>query len=188
MNIKEILFGSDSLTPRQENIRELAMYPIAGAFTAAANFVSFVIMDMLLIDPVYLTVFGRGIEISLVIKQFVSWVATILTAHTTNRIFVFRSHGNYFIELFGFAAARLSTFVLVEILLFSFMVNFLETRLGIPQDRVLFTVASFECVYLYLVKIANNIVLVILNFVLSKWIVFRAKGRKNIKEAEDAGQ
>ena len=53
MNVKEILFGSDSLTPRQENIRELAMYPIAGAFTAAANFVSFVIMDMLLIDPVY---------------------------------------------------------------------------------------------------------------------------------------
>ncbi len=183
MTVKELFFGSDSLTPKQENIRELAMYPFAGCFTALANFVSFVIIDMLLQNPVEVTLFGRVFELGLIIKQFVSWTATIITAHTTNRIFVFRSHGNFILELLGFALARLSTFVVIEVALFSFMVYFLENNMGIGKDEVFFTVLSFNCTYLYLVKITNNIVLIIVNFVLSKWVVFRATDkRKGFKE------
>ncbi|MCR5592476.1 MAG: GtrA family protein [Saccharofermentans sp.] len=177
MRLKEILYGSDRLKPKQEQIRQMVLYPFAGIFTALANFLSFVLMNMILHDSINVVLAGRVVDISLVIKQFVSWVATIITAYTTNRIFVFRSHGNYFLELMGFAAARLSTFVFIELLLFSFMVKWMENRLGISREALIFAVGSFKFTYIYLVKILNNIALVILNFVLSKWIVFRSSSK-----------
>ena len=177
MRLKEILYGSDRLTSKQEQIRQMVLYPFAGIFTALANFLSFVLMNLILHDAINVVLAGHAVDISLVIKQFVSWVATIITAYTTNRIFVFRSHGNYFLELMGFAAARLSTFVLIELLLFSFMVKWMENRLGISREALIFAVGSFKFTYIYLVKILNNIALVILNFVMSKWIVFRSSSK-----------
>lgn len=177
MKIKEILFGSDRLTPKQEQLREMVLYPLAGVFTALANFLSFAVMNMILTEPINVNLVGHLWDLSLIIKQFVSWVATIITAYTTNRIFVFRSHGNFILELLGFAAARLSTFLLIEIALFSFMVMWMEKHLLIPRDNLIFAIGSFDFTYIYLVKILNNIVLVILNFVLSKWIVFRSSAK-----------
>ena len=110
MTPKELFFGSDSFTNKQENLRQLVMYPFAGIFTALANFISFVIADMVLTHPIDVMAFGHAFDISLIIKQLVSWVATIVTAHFTNRMFVFRSHGSYILELLGFAAARLLSF------------------------------------------------------------------------------
>ena len=190
MTIKEVFFGSDRLTPKQENIRQLAMYPFAGIFTALANFLAFVLMDLLLVTPHTVDLFGYAFDLTLVLKQFVSWVATILTAHTTNRIFVFRSHGNYLLELLGFALARLSTFVVIEIGLFSFMVYWTESHLHISQDKVLFTLVTFNCTCLYIIKVLNNVVLVTLNFIMSKWLVFKAKDKSKAdkKEVKDVGQ
>lgn len=177
MKVKEILFGSDRLTPKQEQMREMALYPLAGIFTALANGLSFIIMNMILYNPINVDILGHSYDLCLIIKQFVSWVATIITAYTTNRIFVFRSHGNFILELLGFAAARLSTFLLIEIALFSCMVMWMENHLGIPQDKLIILIGSFEFTYIYIVKALNNIVLVIFNFVLSKWIVFRSSSK-----------
>ena len=58
MTARELFFGSDTLTPKQENIRQLVMYPFAGIFTALANFLSFVIIDFILKDPVMIHPFG----------------------------------------------------------------------------------------------------------------------------------
>ncbi|MCQ2516111.1 MAG: GtrA family protein [Saccharofermentans sp.] len=174
MTIKEVFFGGGSLTPKQEEIRQLVMYPFAGVFTAFANFTSFVVMDLLLTKAFDVAVLGYSFDLTILLKQLVSWIATILTAYTSNRIFVFRSHGNYWLELLGFALARLSTFVFVELALFAGMVMFLENSLGIDNTRVIFVIGHFNVTYLYLVKLVNNIVLVILNFVLSKWLVFRS--------------
>jgi len=181
MTVKELFFGSDSLTPKQEQLRQLVMYPFAGIFTAIANFFSFVIMDLLITKSVNVVFIGMQFDLMLILKQLVSWIATILTAYTTNRIFVFRSYGNFLLELIGFAAARLATFLAVELALFSLMVMFLENKLGIPQTDVLINIFSFKVTYLYLVKLLNNIVLVILNFVLSKWLVFR----KSLPQSSD---
>ena len=52
MTVKELVFGSDELTPKQENLRQLIMYPFAGVFTALANFVSFVIMDLIITESI----------------------------------------------------------------------------------------------------------------------------------------
>lgn len=182
MTIREVFFGSDRLTEKQENVRQLAMYPFAGVFTALANFVSFVIMDMILTGTNPMEICGYDFDLFIIIKQFVSWVATIITAYTTNRIFVFRSHGNFIIELLGFAAARLSTFLIIELALFSLMVYWTETRLGIMQGDTAFAVFGFNVTYLYVIKIFNNVVLVVMNFVLSKWLVFRAKDKTKIRK------
>ncbi|MBP5180283.1 MAG: GtrA family protein [Clostridiales bacterium] len=185
MKVKEILFGSDRLTPKQEQMREMALYPLAGIFTALANGLSFIIMNMILYNPINVDILGHSYDLCLIIKQFVSWVATIITAYTTNRIFVFRSHGNFILELLGFAAARLSTFLLIEIALFSCMVMWMENHLGIPQDKLIILIGSFEFTYIYIVKALNNIVLVIFNFVLSKWIVFRSSSKYQEMKARE---
>ena len=182
MEAKEIFFGSDRLSSKQEQIREIAMYPFAGIFTALANAVSFVLMDKILMGTAVFTVFGFNLDLFLILKQFVSWIVTILTAYTTNRIFVFRSHGNFLIELIGFAAARLSTFVIVELVLFSYMVKWVESVLEVSQFTVKWSVLGFDITYLYLVKIVNNTVLVAVNFIMSKWIVFKSTGNyENMK-------
>jgi len=181
MTPKELLFGSDSFTDKQENLRQLVMYPFAGIFTALANFVSFVIVDMLLTAPIAVMVFGYSFDLSLIVKQLVSWVATIVTAHFTNRMFVFRSHGSYILELLGFAAARLLSFFLIEVSLFTFMVYWVNLHLGLQEKDVLFSIFGFNCTCLYVIKIVNNCVLILMNFIMSKWLVFRAKdkGGKN---------
>ena len=175
MTVKELLFGSDRLTAKQENLRQLVMYPFAGVFTALANFLSFIIMDLIITESMDVSLFGHIYDASLLVKQLVSWVATILTAHYTNRLFVFRSHGNYFLELLGFAAARLFSFFAIEVSLFSFMVYWVKEHLGLDQRDVLFTLFGFKCTCLYIVKIVNNCVLIVMNYVMSKWIVFKAR-------------
>ena len=187
MTIREVLFGSDSLTPKQENMRQLVMYPFAGIFTALANFLSFVIIDFLMKEPVIIDPFGFEYDLTLIVKQFVSWVVTIITAHSTNRIFVFRSHGNYFLELLGFAAARLFTFATIEVVLFSLMVGWANSIFGLEQHSVLFSIFGFDVTCIYIVKIVSNIILIIVNFILSKWIVFKATdpSRRKGKKRED---
>lgn len=187
MTARELFFGSDNLTPKQENIRQLVMYPFAGIFTALANFLSFVIIDFILKDPVMIHPFGFEYDLTLIVKQFVSWVVTIVTAHSTNRIYVFRSHGNYFLELLGFAAARLFTFATIEVVLFSLMVGWSNSLFGLEQHDVLFSIFGFDITCIYIVKIVSNIVLISVNFIMSKWIVFRAKNpsRRKGKQTED---
>ncbi len=174
MTIREVFFGSSRFTPKQERLRQLVMYPFAGIFTAIANFVAFVLMDLLIKNSIDVVLLGNQFNSMIVLKQLVSWIATILTAYTTNRIFVFRSCGKFLVELLGFALARLSTFILIELVLFAGMVMFLEHKLGISQHQILANVGSFKVTYLYLVKIVNSIILVILNFVMSKWLIFRS--------------
>ena len=182
MKIGEILFGSDRLTAKQERIRELLMYPFAGIFTALANFVSFVIMDLILSEAIDISLFGFNYDLSLVIKQFVSWVVTIITAYITNSIFVFRNKSGHIRKLFKFAAGRLSTFLVIEVALFSFMVWLCENVLNISQDFLIFSLFGFKCTSLYIIKVLNNIVLIVMNFVVSKWLVFRIVAKDNPKK------
>lgn len=182
MTVKELVFGSDELTPKQENLRQLIMYPFAGVFTALANFISFVIMDLIITESIDISFFGHAYDSSLLIKQLVSWVVTIVTAHYTNRLFVFRSHGNYFLELLGFAAARLLSFFLIEVSLFSFMVYWVESHMGLEQRTVLFSIFGFKCTCLYVIKIVSNCVLILMNYIMSKWVVFKARNKRGKSE------
>ena len=181
MKARDVFFGSDDLTAGQERIRELLMYPFAGIFTALANFIAFVIMDLILKDPINIDLFGLNYDLGLIAKQFVSWVATILTAYVTNSIFVFRNRSGHLKKLLAFAAGRLSTFFLIEVALFSFMVYFAENVAQLPQGTVIFSIFGFNCTCLYVIKVLNNIILIVMNFLVSKWLVFRTVAQDSPK-------
>ena len=93
----------------------------------------------------------------------ISWISAVAFAYITNRIFVFESqtHGKSIIlEIIKFAGSRVATFLIQESIVF-----------------LLFDVMHFSE---YVVKIPATILVVILNYVFSRVIVFR--GRKKSDE------
>lgn len=86
-----------------------------------------------------------------------SWILAVLFAFVTNRIWVFNAKTNgkaaFFKQLVGFYGGRLLTFGVEEVLLFVFI-----------------TWLQFDSM---LVKISAQIVVVVLNYFVSKVFVFR---------------
>lgn len=103
--------------------------------------------------------FSYPLSMNELLANLISWVAAVLFAFFTNRKWVFRTHGGGVIrEMALFFGARLSTLVFEEILIFVFVTT-------LSQDAMA-------------VKILGNIAVLILNYILSKLIVFRKKDKR----------
>lgn len=93
----------------------------------------------------------------------IAWVAAVLFAFVTNRIWVFESKKHGFLpvlgELIAFAGGRVVTLLLQE-----GMIALLFTWLGLNK---------------YLVKVLAAVVVIILNYFISKLFVFRKKKDQN---------
>lgn len=92
------------------------------------------------------------------IANFVSWVCAVAFAYITSRIWVFRSHttGRKLIrEIVAFVAGRLFSFGVEEAMLLIFV-----TQLQFHATTI---------------KVIAQVVVLILNYVLSKLLVFRKK-------------
>lgn len=89
------------------------------------------------------------------IANLLSWVAAVLFAFFTNRTWVFAAKGNVLREILLFFAARLTTLGLEEVFLLIF-----TTLLGKEAMPV---------------KIVGNLLVLILNYVFSKLVVFRKR-------------
>ncbi len=87
------------------------------------------------------------------IANLLSWLAAVLFAFFTNRTWVFSTGGHFAREMLAFFGARLATLGLEELILFLFV-----TRMGLEAMWI---------------KIAGNLLVLVLNFVLSKFFVFR---------------
>ena len=84
----------------------------------------------------------------------ISWVAAVLFAFFCNRTWVFAAKGQCFWPEMGkFFASRLSTLAVEELIIFLFV-----------------TCLAFEAMA---VKIIGNIIVLVLNYLLSKFFVFR---------------
>lgn len=86
----------------------------------------------------------------------IAWTAAVAFAYITNRIFVFGSKAKgkrIILEVLNFAGSRVLTLVLQEIIVWG-----LYDKIGLSE---------------YIVKIPAAVLVVILNFILSKLIVFR---------------
>jgi len=171
--IKSILFGGSNLTPKQEKIRKIFMYLVSGGFTTVVNFLSFYIFDLLVKTEVNVSLFGSKFDLMVVLNQIIAWVLAVLTAYFTNRIFVFRSKGSIIRELLTFAGARIISFLILELGIFSLMVWICEGPMNIPQETIIFELGKFQFTYLYLVKILNCVFVMIANYVMSKLMVFK---------------
>jgi putative flippase GtrA len=108
-----------------------------------------------LVNIVSYYIFAHPLSLGVGPSTALAWVASVIFAFVTNKIIVFRAkgRGKLLYELITFFASRLATFALDLGAMMLFV-----TVLG-ANDM--------------LIKILSNIVVIILNFVLSKIIVFR---------------
>lgn len=82
-----------------------------------------------------------------------SWIAAVIFAFFTNRSFVFEARGNLLREAVSFFLSRLTTLLFEEGWIFLFV-----------------TLLTYEAMW---VKIAGSVFVLVLNYVFSKFIVFK---------------
>lgn len=130
---------------RFEKYKALILYGIFGVTTTIVNVVSYALFLFV----------GINVQIAVV----VSWLLAVIVAYLTNRVWVFNSGAVTKVELLrefiSFMIARLATLV-VEMVIIWFGVQLLN------QDPIVW-------------KIIDNIVVIILNYIISKLIVFKIR-------------
>jgi len=132
-----------------ERIQKAVRYVFFGACTTLVNFLMFGLLK-------------DGLHIELNVSNAIAVATSILFAYVTNKLFVFKSRredlGALFREMLSFFSARGVT-MLVEV----------------GAIFLIHTVLRLDEKYSFYSKGAVNVLVLILNFVFSQWIVFRNK-------------
>ncbi len=140
--------------------REKILYLIFGGLTTLLDFaISFCLYRLWQVE-------ADGAEGMLHLADAIAWMAAVLFAFVTNRRYVFQSRKKGLLpimgELFTFAGGRVATFLLQE---------------GIMA--VFVTILGWNA---YLFRILAAVLVVILNYIISKLLVFRKGKRKEQEE------
>ncbi len=145
--------------------RELISYLFWGVMTTVVSWGSYALFVKLLSGPVRLEV-----RYAIAVANFLSWVCAVLFAFVTNKLWVFNSHSwkaeTILPEFTKFIASRAAT-GLLEIVMVPLCV-----QLGLNQS--IFGIKGG------LSKIIISIVVVVLNYVLSKFMVFSSQNKKTL--------
>ena len=187
--IKTIIVGGEGLTEKQEKIRKLFMYLVSGCLTTAVNWVCYVAFDKLVKADMAVNLFGKEMSLKFIINQIVCWIIAVLVAYFLNRVTVFRSKGNIARELLSFAGARVISFLVLELGLYSLMIWICVAITGKPIDTPMTTFhifsKSFDFTYEYLVKLINAVFIIIANYVMSKLMVFKKQDMVDYNSEEE---
>ena len=140
--------------------KELILYVVFGVLTTLVNFAVFWIFTKILGENLYL------------FNNAVAWVAGVIFAFVTNKLFVFESKkwntktiGK---ELPEFVGARLFSFGVEEGGMWLFV-----DALGFGEKSL--TLLGFTITGQIIAKIALAVIVVILNYFFSKFIIFKKK-------------
>lgn len=129
--------------------KEIIMYLIFGVLTTIVNILTY-------------TISTRLFHIDVYSSNVIAWLLSVLFAYLTNRKYVFNSNAKTFKEIskevFSFYICRVATF-LIDMLMMYLMVDMMKI-----DDLIS--------------KIVVNVVVIILNYIFSKLIIFK----KNTKE------
>ena len=129
------------------NYKEVVNYLVFGGLTTIVNFVTYYI-------------FARMIGIDEVVSSALSWFFSVLFAYITNKIFVFDSKTETRTQLIkecvSFFLARILSGILCDVGTFALMVK----------------VSNINDI---LSKIVTQVMVVIVNYIFSKFIVFKKK-------------
>lgn len=143
--------------------REIILYGIFGVITTVANFLVFLVATKL---------FGEELVL---INNALAWIAGVVVAFVTNKLFVFNSKSwkpkTAIKELAEFVAARLLSFGFEEFGMWLFVT---VLHMG---DKAL-SLFAFSISGQIIVKFFLSIVVVILNYFFSKFIIFKKNNRK----------
>lgn len=131
---------------------ELINYVIVGVLTTIVSLGSYYIC--------VLTVFTPDNPILLQSANIISWILAVTFAYFANRKYVFKSNNpNKLKEASKFYGARIAT------LLIDMLFMFLTVSIFHFNDKIM--------------KILSNIIILIINYIISKFIVFIKKEEKN---------
>ena len=133
--------------------RETVLYVVFGVITTIVNILSFQVAANWLGAPA-------------LIANAIAWVLSVLVAYITNKLFVFQSHVRGFLAL----AKEVGLFFGARLL--SFGVDELGIWLMVDVAHISGLVS----------KIAMNVIVLILNYIFSKWFIFANKKSSGIKE------
>lgn len=127
---------------------EMIMYIICGVLTTIVNYVVYFLMPR----------FGEN-GLDIILAEIVSWIAAVLFAFVTNKIFVFESPDFH---------ARV---------LFRELVPFILARLISLGFDTLFVYVTVAVLHLNepLFKLLSNVFVLIANYIASKFIIFKKK-------------
>lgn len=129
---------------RKEDLKELILYTIFGNMTFVISIGSYALFNI---------AFG----INELIANALAWVFAVLFSYVTNKKWVFKAptptKTEFFVQMFAFFSGRFMTLIIEEAIIFVFI-----TLLAYPSMWV---------------KLAAQVVVVILNYVISKLFVFR---------------
>lgn len=94
-------------------------------------------------------------------SQVIAWVIAVIFAYVTNKLFVFEAKANtkkdFIKEMMSFMLGRVFTLVLCDITIYALMTRVLNINE-------------------YITKIVTQVLVVVLNYAISKLIVFKKKG------------
>ena len=125
---------------------ELIKYLLIGGLTTVLNYIVFA----LLVNEAKLEMHPSNL---------IAWGVSVIFAYLTNKLFVFESKSFKIDvlakEILTFGAARVFSFILEEVILFIFV-----DKLGMEK---------------LIIKLIANIIVIIVNYILSKFIIFKKK-------------
>lgn len=128
--------------------KEIINYLIIGILTTIVSLLSYYILALTILNP------NNPLELQ--IANITSWIIAVTFAYITNRKYVFNSKNNKILkESLKFCSSRLTTLFIDMLLMFIFVskLNF--------NDKI--------------IKIIIQIIVTILNYIISKLLVFKTK-------------
>lgn len=123
--------------------KETILYLFFGAFTTLVNIVSYLF-------------FTRVLSFNFMVANALAWIIAVLFAYVTNKFFVFESKK-------------------VEIkFLFKEFLSFVSFRLlsGVIEMLIMYVMIDLLLMNDFIVKLITNIIVIILNYLFSKMIIF----------------
>ena len=136
----------DTIVALLRKHRELVSYVFWGVMTTVVNYVTY-------------TLLTEAVYIYYLTSTVIAWAISVLFAYFVNKLFVFQSRD------WAWRVALRELWQMVAARLFS---------LGLEMAIMWFFVDTLHCNHL-VVKLAANVVVVIVNYVLSKFIIFNQK-------------
>lgn len=173
--IREVFAGLKTCEGRKQlyaKYREIIMYILFGVLTTIISFASYYAARWLFpgaqsvpewLRWIFSITAAFGTDSATALPVIISWILSVTFAFVTNRIFVFRSAekraSGVLREAASFYAARLAT-LLVDLVIMFLLVDLTGIQNGLYE---------LGC------KLFSNVVILILNYVLSKLLVFRKR-------------
>lgn len=161
--------------------KEIILYFVFGVGTTIVSMGSYYLSRLIFPNEDHVPMWLRwifnitrtfGVESNTALPVIISWFLSVTFAFLTNRVYVFhsevKSFGGFVVEALKLYASRIAT-LFVDLLIMFILVD-------IPQIQ--------NPLYEFCAKVFSNVIVLILNFILSKVFVFRSRKPKKSQKSE----